>query len=189
MHHPDRLGPAIRGRLGKKRPRQTDLEAVITLTGDPSRRTLLARVLDWDDAHVSLDKAVGNIPVELRGKRPPSAPHSCWELLEHIRIAQHDILDFCVNPKYEEMRWPADYWPSSPVPASSDAWNESVQQCKRDRVSLQALANDPAIDLSDKIPHGSGQTYLRELLLVADHNAYHIGQLVLVRQMLGIWPS
>jgi hypothetical protein len=159
------------------------------LTSDLSFRTLLARILDWEDAHVGLDKALANIPVDLRGKRPPTAPHSCWELLEHIRIAQHDILDFCVNPKYEEMRWPVDYWPSSPEPPSPEAWNESIEHCKRDRRTLQALANDSTTDLLANIPHGSGQTYLRELLLVADHSAYHIGQLVLVRQMLGIWPS
>jgi uncharacterized damage-inducible protein DinB len=87
------------------------------------------------------------------------------------------------------MTWPADYWPSSPEPLSANAWTESIEQCTRDRRALQALANDPAIDLDAKIPHGSGQTYLRELLLVADHNAYHVGQIVLVRKLLGVWPS
>jgi uncharacterized damage-inducible protein DinB len=159
------------------------------LTSDLPLRTLLARLLDWEDAHVSLDKALADIPVELSGKRPSTAAFSCWELLEHIRIAQHDILDFCVNPDYEEMTWPADYWPSSPEPPSADAWTDSIEQCKRDRRALQALANDSAIDLSTRIPHGSGQTYLRELLLVTDHNAYHVGQIVLVRRLLGAWHS
>jgi uncharacterized damage-inducible protein DinB len=189
MRDPARLGSAIRRWLGQVRPRQIELEAVIPLTSALSIRTLLARLLDWEDAHVSLDKAVADIPVELRGTRPSTAPYSCWELLEHIRIAQHDILDFCVNPDYEEMAWPADYWPSSSEPPSAHAWTESIDHCKRDRRALQALANDPAIDLDAKIPHGSGQTYLRELLLVADHNTYHVGQIVLVRKMLGAWPS
>src|SRR4051794_13934603 len=149
-------------------------------------RELLAKLLAWSDAHVGFDDAVANLPEPVRGTRP-SGLHSPWELLEHLRITQHDILDFCVNPEYKEMNWPQDYWPESPAPPSALAWNDSIAQFTRDRQALQKLAADPAIDLAAKIPHGEGQTYGREILLVADHTSYHVGQLVLVRQLLGAW--
>jgi len=150
-------------------------------------RALLHNLLDWEDAHVGFDSAVAGIPPRLRGKRPVSAPHSAWELVEHLRLAQFDILDFCVNPRYKEHRWPDDYWPSSRGPSADAVWKKSIAQFRRDRRALQRLATDERIDLTATIPHGSGQTYLRELVLAADHTAYHVGQLVLVRQLLGIW--
>ena len=156
---------------------------------DKALRELLARLLAWGDAHVTFDAAVDGIPVKLRGKRPAQVPHSIWQLVEHLRIAQHDILDFCVNPKYKEMTWPEDYWPTSAAPRSSSAWARSLRQFRRDRGALQALAADTSIDLGATIPHGSGQTYLRELVLVADHGAYHVGQIVLLRRLLGIWSG
>ena len=104
-----------------------------------------------------------------------------------MRITQHDILDFCRNADYEEIKWPDDYWPASPEPPSPTAWDESISAFREDRAALEALALDESIDLFAKIPHGSGQTYLREILLVADHNAYHLGQLVAVRKQLGAW--
>ena len=153
---------------------------------DNAIRDSLARLLAWEDTHVGFDDAVADIPEDMRGKQP-SGLHSPWELVEHLRITQHDILDFSVNPKYEEMEWPKDYWPASPQPSSSAEWENSIAQFKRDRVALQQLTANPAIDLTAKIPHGTGQTYLREIVLVVDHTAYHVGQLVLVRQLLGIW--
>jgi hypothetical protein len=150
-------------------------------------RQHLARILDWEDAHVRLDTAVKGIPPRLRGATPPGLPHSPWQILEHIRRAQRDILDFSVDPKYEEPASMDEYWPKAAAPPSSRAWNESVAAIKRDRERLRRLARDPAVDLFAKIPHGSGQTYLRELLLVADHTAYHVGQLVDARRALGIW--
>jgi hypothetical protein len=152
-------------------------------------REQLAKVLDWGEAHVSFEGAVSALSPALQGKKPAGLPYSPWQLLEHIRIAQHDILDFCVNPKYQEMSWPDDYWPASAEPSSAEAWTESVEQFKRDRSALQRLARDPAIDLEATIPHGKGQTYLRELLLVADHTAYHLGELIVVRRLLGAWPK
>jgi uncharacterized damage-inducible protein DinB len=149
-------------------------------------RELLAKLVGWSEAHVAFDDAVAGIPESLRGTQP-SGLHSPWELLEHLRITQHDILDFCVNPNYEKMHWPQDYWPSSAAPASAAAWDDSIAQFKRDRDALQKLALDPAVDLTARIPHGQGQTYAREIVLVADHTAYHVGQLVLVRQLLGAW--
>jgi hypothetical protein len=159
------------------------------VTNDNSLRELLGRLLDWEDAHVGFDRAVVGIPADLQGRTPSGMPYSPWQLLEHLRVTQHDILDFCVNPHYEEMRWPDDYWPKSSAPPSPNAWDESVAAFKKDRRALQALAMDRKTDLDAKIPHGSGQTYLRELVLVADHTSYHVGQLVLARRMLGIWEA
>jgi uncharacterized damage-inducible protein DinB len=120
---------------------------------------------------------------------PPGWTHSAWQLLEHIRIAQHDILDFCVNAKYVEMESMADLWPSSAAPPSARAWAASVAAVRRDRAAMKRLAADRKVDLFARIPHGSGQTYLRELLLLADHNAYHVGQLVALRRALGEWKG
>jgi uncharacterized damage-inducible protein DinB len=157
------------------------------MSHDTAVREMLARVLSWQDAHVGFERALDGWPVDLRGATPDGAPYSAWQLLEHLRIAQHDILDFCLNPGYREMEWPKDYWPASAAPPSAAAWDESVAQFLADREAVQALAADTSRDLEATIPHGSGQTYLRELLLVADHNAYHIGELVLLRRMLGAW--
>lgn len=154
---------------------------------DQRIREFLAKVLDWEDAHVGFDAAVSGIPEQDRGRR--AGAHSPWEIVEHIRLAQHDILDFSRNSNYQEMEWPKDYWPPSPTPPSAAAWDESLAAFRRDRDALKQMALDTSIDLTQKIPHGNGQTYLRELLLVADHTAYHVGQLVLIRQSLGIWKT
>jgi len=150
-------------------------------------REHLKRFLDWGDAHVTFEAAVADIPRQLRGKQPPGLPYSPWQLVEHMRRAQWDILDFCRNVNYHELKWPDDYWPPTIAPASPAAWDESIEQFTTDRRELQDLALTPRIVLTSRIPHGQGQTYLREFLLVADHTAYHIGQLVAVRRMLGIW--
>ena len=159
------------------------------MTDDLAIRDQLRRLLEWEDAHVGFDTAVASIPVKLRGTKPKGLPYSAWQLIEHLRIAQADILEFCRNPKYKELKWPDDYWPSKAAPPSTSAWDKSVRQFRKDRKALQQLATDASIDLGARIPHGSGQTYLRELLLAADHAAYHIGELVLLRRMLGIWKS
>ena len=159
------------------------------MTDEKAWRDLVGKLLAWEDAHVGFEAAVAGIPPKLRGVRPPGAPHSAWEIVEHLRLAQVDILDFCIHPHYEEMKWPDDYWPSSAEPPSPAAWEASIAQSLRDRQTLQKLAANPKIKLTARIPHGSGQTYLRELVLVADHAAYHVGQLVLVRQLLGIWKA
>lgn len=154
---------------------------------DAALRAHLVRLLLWRDAHVGFDAAVKGIPPRLRGTVPGGQRHSAWQLLEHLRLTQADILDFCVNPRYAERRWPEDYWPAAAAPRGPQ-WSRSLAAYRKDRGALQALARKRSLDLFARIPHGSGQTYLRELLLVADHNAYHVGQLVLVRQALGIWP-
>ena len=150
-------------------------------------REQLVSLLSEGNAHATFDQAVEKLPSELRGKRPEGLPHSPWELLEHLRIAQWDILDFSRNPQYKEMKWPDDYWPKSPEPPNEDDWDKSVATFRHDLQKLCALVLDPATDLFTKIPHGDGQTILREALLAADHNAYHVGQFILVRRLLGAW--
>jgi len=159
----------------------------MTMTYDEVLRDHLSRLLSWEDAHVSYDKAVQDVPLDLQGIQPANLPYSAWELIEHMRITQEDILDFCRNPDYRELEWPGDYWPAAAAPPDPGAWDQSVRGYQSDRRALQQLAADRSLDLTAKIPHGSGQTYLRELILVADHSAYHVGQLVLVRRLLGIW--
>jgi len=156
---------------------------------DEALRAHLRKLLDWEDAHAGLDAAIKGISPAVRGVVPEGLSHSPWQLLEHLRRAQHDILDFCRNPGYVELSFPAAYWPAEPAPPSEKAWKESIAAFRRDRDALKKLAGDPDIDLFARIPHGTGQTYLRELLLVADHNAYHVGQLVMVRRRLGDWKS
>ena len=153
-------------------------------------RQQLGRLLDWEDAHVSLDTAIAGIPTNLRGKQPEGLPYSPWQLLEHLRICQWDILDFCRNPHYKEMKF-EDYWPKTTAPASRKAWERSLGAFRADRKALQKLVADPTTDLFARIPWGDGQTILREAVLVADHNAYHVGQLVLLRRLASAvrWPG
>ena len=156
---------------------------------DKSLRQQIARTLDWEDAHAGFESAVAGLSPELRGKVPKGLPYSPWQILEHIRITQADILEFCVAPKYTEKEWPKEYWPESPEPPSSKAWDESIAAVRRDRAKLGALATDAKTDLTASVPNGTGQTYLREILLTADHTAYHVGELIVLRRLLGAWPS
>jgi hypothetical protein len=149
----------------------------------------VARALAWREAHATFEDAVKGLPAKLRGRRPRGFPHSPWELVEHLRRGQHDLLDFCRNPSYRAPAWPDDYWPPESAPPSSQAWAKSIAGYQRDRAALQALTRDPRHPLSARIPHGTDQTYLREILIAIDHSAYHVGQLVAVRQALGAWPN
>ena len=160
------------------------------MAADSALRAQLAEFVDWHNAHVGFDEAVKGIPPKRRGEVPPGFAHSVWQVVEHIRIAQADILDFCVNPKYRhDMKWPDDYWPKTPAPRSAAAWSKALAAIRRDRKATQRLALDRRVDLFAKIPHGTGQTYLREVLLVADHAAYHVAQIVDIRRALGIWKN
>lgn len=157
---------------------------------DESRwRDTVASALDWSEAHLDFAAAVEAFPRERRGVRPAGLPHSAWELVEHIRLAQYDLLDFCRNPAYRAPTFPDDYWPAEPEPPDERAWEESIAAIGRDRAELAKLARSPAIDLTSRIPQGTGQTYLRTLLVALDHAAYHVGQLVLVRRALGDSPG
>jgi uncharacterized damage-inducible protein DinB len=153
-------------------------------------RGIVASSLDWEQAHVSFTNAVAGLAADLRGRRPPGLPYSVWELVEHIRLAQLDLLEFCRNSAYEEtLKWPDDYWPRDPAPASEQAWQESLAAIARDREALAHWTVETGVDLTAKIPHGTGQTYLRTVLVAVDHTAYHVGQIVLVRRLLGAWPA
>lgn len=154
---------------------------------DASLREHLLELLRGRSAHLDFDKAIGGLPPSLRGTRAPGLPHTVWQLLEHLRIAQWDILDFSRNPDYDSLEWPQEYWPEAEAPADEAAWDRSVETFRRDLQAMKDLVADPQTDLYAKIPWGDGQTILREAMLVADHNAYHLGQIVSVRQALGSW--
>ena len=149
-----------------------------------SLRKHLAQLLNMKGAHVNLVAAVADFPVAMRGAKPQGAPHTAWQLLEHMRLAQEDILDFSRNPQYREKKFPDDYWPATEAPPGEDSWDQSVQQFQKDLKEMQDLLADTKHDLLAKIPHGSGQTLLREALVAADHNSYHLGQLVFLRKIL-----
>lgn len=149
----------------------------------------LTRLLNWRDAHADFDAAVADLLPEVRGVAPPGLPYSPWQLVEHIRLTQADILAFCARPDYHEGTWPDDYWPLTAAPPNADAWDASIAGFHRDRATLQEMINDPRCDLFAKVPAGTGQTFLREFLLVADHTAYHVGQLIAVRRLLGQWAA
>ena len=155
---------------------------------DRALRDHVVAMLGWEDAHAGFEQITEGVPADKWGALAPGLPYSLWQLLEHLRLAQHDILDFCVDPRYAELKWPDDYWPAEPEPPSPQAWDGSVRQIEDDLRALERLAVDPSVDLLKPIPHGSGQTILRELLLVIDHNSYHVGQIVALRRVLGAWP-
>ena len=138
---------------------------------------------------MDFDQAIADLPANLRGTKPHGSPHSAWELLEHLRIAQRDMLEFSRNAKHVSPKWPAGYWPASVAPPDEAAWNRSVEGFNDDLAAMRKLVADPASDLYTPFAHGEGQTLLREALQLADHNAYHIGELVSLRRVLGAWKS
>ena len=156
---------------------------------DQSLRQHVLYLLAGGGAHTKFDDVIQGLPAKLRGKKPAKFPHSPWMLLEHMRLAQWDILEFSRNSKHVSPDWPKGYWPEHEAPPSASAWNKSIEQFRADLKAMQALVADSKADLFAPIPWGDGQTILREALLVADHNAYHLGQLVDVRRVLGAWGS
>ena len=152
---------------------------------DRALRDHLLYLLRGGGAHLDFDKAVADFPEKLRGTRPAGLPHSGWELVEHMRIAQWDILEFSRNPDHQSPEWPAGYWPPDAAPPRRHAWKKSIEAFRADLAAMEARVE--SADLFRAIPWGDGQTVLREALLVADHNAYHLGQLVMVRRLLGAW--
>ncbi len=156
---------------------------------DRSLRQHLINLLKGGQAHTTFDEAVADLPFELRGQKPHRLPYSSWMLLEHLRIAQWDILEFSRNAKHVSPDWPGGDWPQSEAPPDEAAWNKSVRHFRADLKAMQDLVANKSTDLHARIPWGEGQTILREALLVADHNAYHIGQLVVVRRLLGAWKE
>ncbi|HSS47681.1 MAG TPA: DinB family protein [Thermoanaerobaculia bacterium] len=154
---------------------------------DHALRDHLVKLLQGGGAHVGFDKVLGKLPAELRGAKAPGLPHTVWQLLEHIRIAQWDILEFSRDPNHVSPEFPKGYWSDTAAPPDAAAWDQSVETVHKDLKAMQDLVADPKTDLYAKIPGGDGQTILREALVLADHNAYHLGQIVSVRQALGAW--
>jgi uncharacterized damage-inducible protein DinB len=157
------------------------------MVNENALRQHLLELLHGGNAHTTFDDAMADFPFEYAGMRPGGSPHSAWELLEHLRIAQNDILQFCQSAEYHSPPWPKGYWPAAPAPASEAEWHASAKAIRDDLTEFERILEDPARDLFARIPWGEGQTLLREALLIADHNSYHIGQLVLVRRLLGSW--
>ena len=155
-------------------------------------RSLRQHILDLlagGGAHAGFDNVISGLPAKLRGRKARGLPHTPWMLLEHMRIAQGDILEFSRNPNYVSPRWPEDYWPASEAPPGATAWSASIKKFRQDLKAMQALVKNPKTDLFAKLPWGEGQTILREALLITDHNAYHLAQLVDLRRLLGAWPG
>ena len=157
------------------------------MKNEDALREHLRELLGGGHAHLDFERAIADPPAESRGSRPPGLPHTPWRLVEHMRIAQWDILRFSVHPGHVSPEFPDGYWPEGDAPPDPGAWDRSVAAFRADLGSMMDLVADPAVDLFAPIPHGQGQTILREALLVADHNAYHLGQLVTVRRLLGAW--
>jgi hypothetical protein len=152
-----------------------------------SLRQHLIELLTGGHAHATFEDAIKGLPPKLRGTKPANFPHSAWMILEHLRLAQLDILEFSRNGKHQSPKWPEGYWPKTEAPPNEEAWKDSVGQFESDLNAVKNLVKNPRTDLFAKIPWGDGQTILREALLVADHNAYHVAQLVDVRRLLGAW--
>jgi hypothetical protein len=159
------------------------------MSHDRDLRDHLLYLLGGGGAHLDFEKAIAELPPKSRGAKPAGLPHTPWRLLEHLRICQWDILEFSRNPKHVSPQFPAGYWPAGDAPPDDAAWNRSIEAFRIDLKAMQDLVADPNTDLFAPIPHGEGQTVLRGALLVADHNAYHLGQLVTVRRLLGAWPE
>jgi hypothetical protein len=161
------------------------------MSADPiaALREHLLYLLRGGGAHLDFEKAIAGLPPTLRGVRPEGLPYSPWRLLEHLRIAQWDILRFCIDPRHVSPPWPEGYWPEGDAPPDAAAWDRSVAAFRADLQQMMQLVSDPATDLFTPLPHGQGQTLLREALLTADHNAYHLGQLIVVRRLLNAWEE
>jgi len=157
------------------------------MANDKALRQHVLNLLKGGNAHVDFDSAFKDLPAALRGKRLKGTQHSLWEVLEHLRIAQWDILEFSRNPKHKSPDFPDGYWPRTPAPPDEAAWDKSIRSFRKDLKTMCDLVADESTDLFAKIPHGDGQTILREALLIADHNAYHLGEVVLLRRLLGAW--
>lgn len=154
---------------------------------DAALRKQLIELLRSRGAHADFNEAIDGLPEPLRGARVKDLPFTAWRLLEHLRLAQWDILEFSRNPKHKSPKWPEGYWPEGDAPASPSAWDASVAAFRRDLAAMEKLVGNPSSDLFAPFAHGQGQTLLREALLVADHNSYHVGQLILLRRLLGAW--
>jgi len=156
----------------------------------PTRAALvteLTKLLTAGNAHATFEQAIAELPPAMRNEAVPEVPYTIWHLVEHMRIAQADILEFCVNPKYVAPEWPASYWPSKTVPVDEAGWQAALTAIRHDQQQFISLLENPATDLFTPLPHGDGQNLLREALLIGDHAAYHVGEIILLRRLLGVW--
>jgi DinB superfamily len=161
----------------------------VSVNKDQALREHVLYLLGGGGAHLDFEAAVANLAVKLRGARASGALHTAWRLVEHMRICQWDILEFSRNPKHVSPKFPDGYWPLGDEPPNAAAWDKCLAAFRADLQAMQDLVSNPSTDLFARLPHGDGQTILREALLVADHNAYHLGQLVMLRRVLGAWPD
>jgi hypothetical protein len=175
-------------RQGDLMSNATTREAPTNLEDTVLRQQLL-ELLRGGSAHADLASCLDQLPPDLYASKPNGSPHSVWDLLEHLRIALHDLLVFSTDAHYIAPKWPDDYWPSTDAPPSPEQWQTSLNAIKADLVEFEKLVQNPATNLYAKIPWGDGQTFLREILLATDHNSYHLGQIVLLRKQLGAWHS
>jgi len=153
---------------------------------DPLRKELIFQ-LNGGNAHAPLEKVIENFPARQQGVVPDGLPYSAWQILEHLRLAQADMIEFCTSKNYREKKWPDEYWPKSPEPPNTRAWNTSVRQIQADREQFLKLISNPKKDLFAALPWGNGQTIFHEACLILDHNSYHLGEIVAVRRLLGNW--
>jgi hypothetical protein len=173
-------------KTSKASPKANKKAPLRAASPDKVLRDQLVYLLKGGGAHINIDDAIHNWPVRLAGVKVAQFPHTAWMLLEDMRLAQWDILEFSRNPKHVSPPWPEGYWPASEAPPDEKAWVTSLAAFKKDRRTTERLVADPGVDICARIPWGDGQTILREVLLVADHNAYHLGQLVMLRKSIGI---
>lgn len=157
--------------------------------GAPAWRKIVSKAIDWDEGHASVDAAARALAPALRGKRPDGLPHSAWELLDHIRRTQADLLEFMTNKSYVAPNWPVDYWPTPNEQPSASAWTKCLAAIHDDRERMKRLATRGSVDLTSAIPWGGGKTYLRSILVAIDHTSYHVGQMIIVRRLLGAWKD
>lgn len=158
-------------------------------TEDRALREQLHELIWSGSAHADIDTVLANFPMEAAGKKPANAPYTVWQLLEHLRLTVHDLLEFSTNSEYLAPKWPEDYWPTTEAPPNAEEWESSIRAFKADCKAMAKLATEPGSNLYAQIPWGQGQTLLREILLAADHNSYHLGQIALLRKQLGTWPE
>jgi hypothetical protein len=159
------------------------------MDSDKVAREQLLNLLRGGNAHMSFDQAVANFPIDKINRMPPNVPYTPWQLIEHIRIAQWDILEFIRNPEHVSPSWPEGYWPEREAEAGEIGWHQTIQSFRDDLQALQDIVADPAVDLYAPIPHAKDYTIFREILVVSDHNAYHIGEFAILRQVMGTWPQ
>lgn len=156
---------------------------------DKVAREQLLNLLRGGNAHMSFDQAIARFPMDKINLRPPNVPYTPWHLLEHIRIAQRDILEFIRSPEHISPSWPQGYWPEGGAEADETGWNETIRSFRRDLQALQDIVLDPDVNLYAPIPHAKNYTIFREILVVSDHSAYHIGEFAILRQVMGTWPE